>query len=257
MQTAESLQQQKADKKEVLSAARQTMQYSEDSRALAVDRQAQERAALERQAVTDVEVGVAAALGAEAGQQQADMQAAAREAEMRAQAQRQEQVFVATEALTVAEAEQLRIDLLAQLGRVLEVRDTPRGLVVNMAETNFATGKSDLRVSAREKLAKLSGILAIHPGLLLEVEGYTDSTGSATLNQRLSVERAQNVAAFLVEQGVPRNTVTSRGFGAAHPIATNYTAAGRQQNRRVEIVISGSVIGRTIKTPAGRATDNN
>ena len=143
-------------------------------------------------------------------------------------------------------AEELRATLLDQFNRILETRDTSRGLVVNMADVLFDTGKYNVRPETREKLARLGGIVLAHPGLTLEVEGHTDSTGSDELNQKLSEQRATTVQTYLISQGLPAANVTARGFGKTVPVAENTTAAGRQQNRRVEIVISGEVIGAKI-----------
>jgi outer membrane protein OmpA-like peptidoglycan-associated protein len=145
-------------------------------------------------------------------------------------------------------AEELRAQLLEQFNRILETRDTPRGLVVNMGDVLFDVGKYDLRPEAREKLAKLSGIVLAHPGLRLEVEGHTDNTGSDELNQTLSERRAETVRGYLVDQGLAGDSVMSKGFGKAMPVADNGTPAGRQRNRRVEIVVSGEVIGMKIGT---------
>ena len=118
-----------------------------------------------------------------------------------------------------------------------------RGLVITMADVLFDTGKYDLRQPTREALARLSGIVLAHPGLKLEVEGHTDSTGSDELNQTLSEQRADSVRGYLVQQGLAADSITSRGFGKTSPVADNATAAGRQKNRRVELVVSGEVIG--------------
>jgi len=206
---AESLLQGDADKKEIISAARQTVQYSEDSRLLATEKQEELRIANERQ------------MAADAARTQAEANAA-------------------------ANAEKVRQELLAQLSQVLETRDTPRGIVVNMADVLFDTGRYDLRPEAREKLAKLAGILQVHPGLQVEVEGHTDSTGSAELNQTLSEQRAEAVATYLIEQGVSRSNVKAMGLGEDDPVADNSTVHGRQKNRRVEIIISGEVIGNAV-----------
>jgi outer membrane protein OmpA-like peptidoglycan-associated protein len=115
-----------------------------------------------------------------------------------------------------------------------------------MADVLFDTGKYDLRAEAREKLARLAGIVLAHPGLVLEVEGHTDSTGSDELNQRLSEQRAETVRTYLISQGLSERNMTARGFGKSSPVADNNTAVGRQQNRRVEIVVSGEVIGTKI-----------
>ena len=148
------------------------------------------------------------------------------------------------------EKQQLRAQLLQQLNAVLETKDTDRGLVVTMADVLFDSGKYTLRPAAREKLAKLAGIVLGHPGLRLAAEGHTDSTGSSDFNQRLSVKRAESVAEYLGSQGVPRDSLSASGFGDTKPIAQNNTVAGRQQNRRVELIVSGEVIGTKIGTSA-------
>jgi outer membrane protein OmpA-like peptidoglycan-associated protein len=150
-----------------------------------------------------------------------------------------------------AEAEkiELRADLLRQFNAVLETQDTARGLIVNMADVLFDTGKFTLRSAAREKLARVAGIVAAHPGLTLSVEGHTDSVGGEDYNQRLSEQRGEAVRAYLTHHGMTAASVTSKGFGKGQPVASNETSAGRQQNRRVEIVIAGEVIGTTIGTP--------
>lgn len=242
----------KAAKKEIVSAARQTVQFSEDARALSVKRQDDERIEQERQA---------AAAKAKA---EAESKAAAEAAETKRrtdeEAKRQAEISAAKEAELKAKeeaakaevdrarkaAEALRAKLLAQLNSVLQTVDTPRGLVVTMADVLFDTGKYDLRPTARERLARLSGIVAAHSGLSLEVEGHTDSTGSDELNQKLSEKRAETTRGFLIEQGLDEGMVTAKGFGKTVPIAENTTAEGKQKNRRVEIIVSGEAIGSKI-----------
>ena len=146
----------------------------------------------------------------------------------------------------VQDREELRARLLQQFNVILETRDTARGLVVNMSDVLFDTGKFTLRPLAREKLAKISGIVLAYPTLQLAVEGNTDSVGTVESNQVLSERRAEGVMAYLTGQGVPQSSTTATGFGQTRPIATNDTAAGRQQNRRVELVVSGEVIGTKI-----------
>ncbi len=150
-----------------------------------------------------------------------------------------------------AEAEKaaLRVQLLAQFNAILQTRDTARGLIVNMSDVLFDTAKFSLRPLAREKLAKVSGIVSGHPGLRLDVEGHTDSVGGDSYNQRLSEQRGDSVRAYLIQQGMPGSSVTTRGFGETQPVASNDTASGRQQNRRVELVISGDIIGAAIGSP--------
>ncbi len=141
------------------------------------------------------------------------------------------------------EKTQLRAQLLAQFNAILQTRDTARGLIVNMSDVLFDTGKFSLRPLAREKLAKVAGIVSGHPSLTLAVEGYTDSVGGDDYNQLLSEHRGEAVRDFLTQQGMAAASVTSKGFGKTQPVASNDTAAGRQLNRRVELVISGDVIG--------------
>ena len=137
----------------------------------------------------------------------------------------------------------LRAQLLAQLNAVLATRDTARGLIANMSDVLFKTGSFELLSGARERLAKVSGIVLAHPGLHLEVDGYTDSVGSDDYNQQLSERRAGAVRDYLVQQGIPDASIVAHGMGKSSPVATNDTAEGRQQNRRVEMVISGDAIG--------------
>jgi len=148
-----------------------------------------------------------------------------------------------------AEKADLRTQLLTQFNLILQTRDTARGLIVNMSDVLFDTAKSSLRPLAREKLAKVAGIVSGHPGLRLDVEGHTDSVGGDDYNQQLSEQRGEAVRAYLTGQGMASGSVTSKGFGKTQPVASNDTAEGRQQNRRVELVISGEVIGTEIGTP--------
>jgi outer membrane protein OmpA-like peptidoglycan-associated protein len=148
-----------------------------------------------------------------------------------------------------AEKTALRAQLLSQFNAVLQTRDTARGLIVNMSDVLFDTAKFSLRPLAREKLAKVAGIVSGHPGLKLDVEGHTDSVGGDDYNQKLSEQRGGAVRDYLVEQGMAGSSVTAKGLGKGEPVASNDTAKGRQQNRRVEIVISGDVIGAEIGTP--------
>jgi outer membrane protein OmpA-like peptidoglycan-associated protein len=150
-----------------------------------------------------------------------------------------------------AEAEKaaLRSQLLTQFNAILQTRDTARGLIVNMSDVLFDTAKFSLRPLAREKLAKVAGIVSGHPGLRLDVEGHTDSVGGDEYNQRLSEQRGSSVRDYLIHQGMPVSSVTTKGFGKTQPVASNDTAQGRQQNRRVELVVSGEVIGTGIGTP--------
>jgi len=185
-----------------------------------------------------------ARLSAEEQQQQAE--------QARLQAQQAEQKAQEADRLR-AQAElaqqQLRQQLLEQFNVILETRDTARGLIVNMSDVLFDFNKYTLRPAAREKLAKISGIILSHPGLRLEVDGYTDSVGSEDYNLKLSDRRAEGVKDYLLGEGIAPDNVTAKGFGKDNPVASNDTAAGRQKNRRVEMVVSGDIIG----TPLGSA----
>ena len=145
----------------------------------------------------------------------------------------------------VQDREELRARLLQQFNAILATRDTARGLVVNLSDVLFDTGKYTLRPLAREKLAKISGIILVYPDLRLAIEGNTDSVGGDAMNQELSERRAGAVLDYLAKQNIPLASMTSQGFGKTRPVASNDTAEGRQQNRRVEMIVSGDVIGTT------------
>ncbi len=285
LKTAESDLTQKREKKIIDAAAREAVQTAEDARIITVKKLEEERLAQERQAAADREAKakaeaeasekarLEAQLAAErAAREKAEAQAAQaaaqadaekeRLAAAQAQAQQQaaqaeaesahKQAEDAERARQQAEEEKadLRKRLLDQFNSVLQTRDTARGLIVNMSDVLFDTGKYTLRAAAREKLAKISGIVLAHPGLKLEVEGYTDNVGSEEYNQLLSEQRASGVMEFLVQQGLPESSVTSRGFGMSQPVATNDTSEGRAKNRRVELVVTGEGIGGVAEAPA-------
>ena len=218
-----------------------------------------ERATAER-AKSDAEAATAVArkLKAEADVARAEADKARAEADVAKQA-----ALVARQAAladlerakaAVAEAEKgrlraeeekgaLRKQLLDQFNLILETRDSARGLIVNLSDVLFDTGKFTLRPPTREKLAKISGIILAHPGLKLEVEGHTDDVGSEEFNQKLSEQRSDAVRGYLIEQGLNGDSITSIGFGKMSPAVPNTNAANRQKNRRVEMVVSGEVIG--------------
>ena len=274
LNTAESLFSTKGDRKRVIQAARDAVQNAADARTIAIKRQADEKGAQEKAAAAAREAQAnAEADAATKAQQQAELQKlqaerdAAQQAQARAEAdaakhaaqlqsqqdqlkaQQEQQKAQAAEAAAAQaekEKEQLRAQLLEQFNRILPTTDTPRGLKVNMADVLFDFGKYDLKEPAREALAKMTGIVIAHPGLKLAVEGYTDSVGSDTFNLTLSQNRADTVRAYLVNQGLDPATITATGYGKSNPVASNNTPAGRQQNRRVEIIISGEVIGTRI-----------
>jgi outer membrane protein OmpA-like peptidoglycan-associated protein len=145
----------------------------------------------------------------------------------------------------------MRAKLSEQLNSILQTRDSARGLIVSMSDVLFDTGKYSLKPGAREKLAKVAGILLSYPGLNIEVGGYTDNVGGDAMNQTLSENRAGSVRDYLVQQGVSTNSVSARGFGNSLPVTSNDSSAGRQQNRRVELLVSGEAIGNPVNATTG------
>jgi len=145
----------------------------------------------------------------------------------------------------------MRAQLSEQLNRILVTRDSARGLIVSMSDVLFDTGKYSLKPGAREKLAKVAGILLAYPGLNIAVGGYTDNVGGDDMNQKLSENRAGSVRDYLVGQGVTSNSVGATGYGNSQPVASNDNASGRQENRRVELVVSGELIGSSVTTTVG------
>src|SRR5229473_226878 len=278
LKNAEETYARKSDRKSVEAAAREAVETAEESRVMAVKQKAEEdaqakiaaekRAAEEREAKARADAAAeikrrqeadqariqaeAAKAAAERMKQEAEKAAAEQAAKDKAAAVAQQRAAEAeTEkarrAAAQAEAEkaQLRAQLLSQLNSILQTRDSARGLIVNMSDVLFDTGSYSLKPGAREKLAKISGILLAHPGLNLQIEGHTDSVGSDEYNQQLSNRRAGSVQEFLVQQGVAAGSVTAIGFGKMEPVASNDTAEGRQLNRRVELVVNGADIGST------------
>jgi outer membrane protein OmpA-like peptidoglycan-associated protein len=276
------------DRKEAETNAREAAQTAEDARIITYRKiVAEERAAIEAserdaqaraeqadtQAKLDQERRVAAEADRQAAEQQrSQAEAAANQAQVAAAQAAQEKAAAdaaraaALQQQQAAEAEterarlaaqnaenektELRERLRQQLNLILETRETARGLIVNISDVLFDFNKYTLKPGAREKMAKVSGILLAYPGLKIQLEGHTDSVGSDEYNQKLSEERAEAVRAYLVSQGVPGETVKAVGFGKSRPVADNSTAEGRQQNRRVEMVVSGDAIGIGTLPPA-------
>jgi outer membrane protein OmpA-like peptidoglycan-associated protein len=222
--------------------------------------EAEERAAKERAELARLE-----AIGARAEADRARAEAnksneEARLAKERADSQAQEARMAKERAdreaqdarLAAQRAEQekaeLRANLLRQFNLILETRDSARGLIVNMSDVLFDTAQHTLKPGAREKLSKVSGILLAHPGLNLDIEGHTDSVGTDDYNQSLSERRAEAVKSYLAQQGIPSSMIKARGLGESQPVATNDTGAGRQRNRRVELIVSGELIGSAVTT---------
>lgn len=267
------------DKKSLIAAARQEVQTAEDAREIAVKKIDAERQASELQASSDAKARAqaqadeatrlqqqaqtdAATAQADAAKAQADMaasKAASAAALTAAQADMAASQAASAAAVNAAQADAdrsrlaaqqaivdkaaMRAQLSAQLNRILATRDSARGLIVSMSAVLFDTGKYTLKPGAREKLSKVAGILLAYPGLNIEVGGHTDNVGGDAMNQTLSENRAGAVRDYLVKEGVDSNSVTSKGFGNTLPVASNDKASGRQENRRVELLVSGDAIG--------------
>jgi len=278
LQRAEDYYQRKQGRTPIGTASRGATQMAEDARVLTLRRIEQEKLDAERRAHEEAQAKAeadarAAQDQAAQAQAQADEDARRRAAAEQAQAEAQRQQAAAlaqqqqAEAATAAanqaaaeserqraeadrqrqdairQKEEMRARLLAQLNQVLQTRDTARGLIVSMPDVLFDFNKYTLKPEARERLARISGIVLAYPDLKLQIEGYTDSIGSDEYNQTLSDKRAEAVRDYLVSSGVSMNNVAAQGMGKADPIADNSTAAGRKLNRRVEMIVSGDVIG--------------
>ena len=279
-----------SDKKQLIAKSRETVQTAEDAREIAVKRIDEDRLASERTASADAqaesqaqadeatrqkEQAQADAISAQdvAAKAQADA-ANAQAATTRAQKDLVNNQAVSAAAINAAQADAdesrlvaqnaqqgeqqadsekaaMRAQLEVRLNEILETRDSARGLIVSMSDVLFDTGQYSLKPGAREKLAKVAGILIAYPGLNIAVGGYTDNVGGDEMNQKLSENRAGSVRDFLVQEGVFATSVSATGFGNSAPVASNDNSAGRQENRRVELVVSGEVIGVPANTTTG------
>jgi outer membrane protein OmpA-like peptidoglycan-associated protein len=291
LQRAEDYLQRKQGRTPIGTAARGASQMAEDARVLTLQRKEQERLNAERRAREEAQAKAEAdaeaarknaqdaqaqaaedarrraeaeAANAEAQQRQAAALAAADAARLAAEeaarqkAEADQQRAAADQARQQAEQqkEEMRARLLAQLNQVLQTRDTARGLIVSMPDVLFDFNKYTLKPEARERLARISGIVLAYPDLRLNIEGYTDSIGSDDYNQTLSEKRAATVRDYLIHSGVSINNVFAQGFGKADPVADNSTAAGRKLNRRVDMVVSGDVIGKqNLESPSPGSTN--
>jgi outer membrane protein OmpA-like peptidoglycan-associated protein len=217
---------------------------SDTVNAQAANAQAQSDAANARNDAADAQAATA-----KAQSDMANNQAASATALSAAQADADQSRLAAQQAETDKAA--MRAKLSEQLNLILQTRDSARGLIVSMSDVLFDTGKYSLKPGAREKLAKIAGILLAYPGLNIEVGGYTDNVGGDAMNQTLSENRAGSVRDYLVQQGVATSSVSSKGFGNTMPVATNDNSAGRQQNRRVELLVSGDAIGSPVNATTG------
>ena len=271
------------DKKPLIAVSREAVQTAEDARAIAVKKMDDVRLANERQdsadaqasaqaakiqaqseaakaqsnaAKAEIDAANAQAATAKAQSDLATGQAASANAVSAAQADAEQSRLAAQQAQQgqqQAETDKaaMRAKLSEQLNSILQTRDSARGLIVSMSDVLFDTGKFSLKPGAREKLAKVAGILLAYPGLNIEVGGYTDNVGGDVMNQTLSENRAGSVRDYLVQQGVSTNSVSARGFGNTLPVASNDNSAGRQQNRRVELLVSGDAIGSPVNATTG------
>ena len=261
------------DRKPLIAVAREAVQTAEDARAIAVKKMDAVRLANERQDSADAqaktqdqaddarrqkEQAESDTARAQAARAQADADAA------RARNDAADAQAASANALSAAQADArlaaqqaetdkaaMRTKLSEQLNSILQTRDSARGLIVSMSDVLFDTGQYSLKPGAREKLAKVAGILLAYPGLNIAVGGYTDNVGGDSMNQTLSEHRAGSVRDYLVQQGVAGNSVSARGFGNTMPVSSNDNSAGRQQNRRVELLVSGDAIGTPINPSTG------
>jgi outer membrane protein OmpA-like peptidoglycan-associated protein len=271
------------DKKPLIAVSREAVQTAEDARAIAVKKMDEVRLANERQNSADAQAQSqlqaddarrqkeqadsdaararndaenAQAAAAQANANMVNSQAASAAALSAAQADADQSRLAAQQAQSNAQQAEtdkaaMRAKLSEQLNSILQTRDSARGLIVSMSDVLFDTGKYSLKSGAREKLAKVAGILLAYPGLNIEVGGYTDNVGGDAMNQTLSENRASSVRDYLVQQGVATGSVSSKGFGNTLPVASNDNSAGRQQNRRVELLVSGDAIGNPVNATTG------
>jgi outer membrane protein OmpA-like peptidoglycan-associated protein len=265
-----------SDKKQFIATSRETVQTAEDAREIAVKRIDADRRMTElqnsanAQAQSQAQASEAILQKNQAQSDAKSAQAATTKAQAEMATNRAESS--ATIALAQADADQARLatqhaqesemqaekgkvamraQLSEQLNKILVTRDSARGLIVSMSDVLFDTGQYTLKPSAREKLAKVSGILIAYPGLHIAVGGYTDNVGGDEMNQQLSENRARSVRDYLVQQGVGANSLSAQGFGNSSPVSSNDNAAGRQENRRVELLVSGNSIGSPVNAATG------
>ena len=205
--TAMEVARAKAAEADIANASRERDQVRLEARTAEADRAKREAEAAQAQAAQ-----------AQAQAQAAQQQAAAAQEQNAALAQR----AAALEALLVE----------------MHAVKTERGYVVTIGDVLFATDKASLTPNGMSTLRKLADVMAQNPNRTVLVEGFTDSTGSSSYNQELSQRRAEAVASALAGMGVARERIAMKAYGEAFPVASNDTAANRQLNRRVEIVLS-------------------
>ncbi len=265
LKNAQDLDLHKSNRKETITFAREAVQSAEDARLITIRKIKAEDDAAALKARQDAELAAkqsqaeaeqSAAQKAQADAQRAQAEAQAAEAQAKAQQARDAQKAAELSAQQATQqTEQMREKLKDQLNQVLQTKETARGLIVNMSDVLFDFNKYTLKSEAREKLAKVSGILLAYPNLKLQVEGYTDNIGSDEYNQKLSQERADGVRQYLVSQSVPDANISAEGYGKSDPIADNATSTGRAQNRRVQLVVSGSSIGVQESEPGAQSQE--
>lgn len=266
LQNAQDLDLHKGDRKQTITYAREAVQSAEDARIITIRKiKAEDDAAAQQARVQAEQQAQQAQQAAQQAQQIAQQQAEARQEAERQTAAAQQQAAAAQQAQLQAEqaarqtaqqTEQMRERLREQLNAVLQTRETARGLIMNMSDVLFDFNKYTLKPEAREKLAKVSGILVAYPNLQVQVEGYTDNIGSDDYNQKLSEQRADSVKDYLVGQSVPQNNVSAQGYGKSDPVADNASDSGRAQNRRVQLVVSGASIGIQEAQPGANGAEN-
>jgi outer membrane protein OmpA-like peptidoglycan-associated protein len=270
-------------RKALIAISREVVQTAEDARAIAVNKIGEERLANERQNSADAQaksqsltddanrqkeraqsdtanaMAASAQAQADAAKAKSDMessQARSAAAVAAAQSDADQSRIAAMRAEQNAQQSEndkaaMRTKLSQQLNSILQTRDTARGLIVSMSDVLFDTGKYSLKSGTREKLSKVAGILMAYPGLNIAVAGYTDNVGGDAMNQKLSENRATSVRDYLVQQGVGVDSVSAKGYGSTLPVASNDSSAGRQQNRRVELLVSGEAIGQSVNAVTG------
>jgi outer membrane protein OmpA-like peptidoglycan-associated protein len=250
LQNAQDMDVHKSERKQEITYAREAVQAAEDARIMTIrkmkaeDEERQREASAQAVQQSDQAAQQAALAAQQEATRRAEAEARAAEAEAAAQRARADQSAAQQQTRqAVDQTEQMRERLKEQLNAVLETRETARGLIVNMSDVLFDFNKYTLKTDAREKLAKVSGILLSYPNLKLQVEGYTDNIGSDDYNQKLSEERAGSVRDYLVAEGVAQPSISAAGYGKSDPVADNSSASGRAENRRVQLVVSGNAIG--------------
>jgi len=257
LQNAQDMDVHKSQRKQEITYAREAVQAAEDARIMTIRKmkaedEQRQREASEQAVQQSNEAAQQSALQAQqAATEKAEAEARAARAEAAAEKARADRAAAQQQAQQATDqTEQMRERLKDQLNAVLATRETARGLIVNMSDVLFDFNKYTLKPDAREKLAKVSGILLSYPNLTLQVEGYTDNIGSDEYNQKLSEERAGTVRDYLVTQGVGQTNISATGYGKSDPVADNSTASGRAENRRVQLVVSGNAIGVQESAPA-------